>query len=50
MPFGLCNAPATFTRMMADIFRPYLNEFVVVIMDEIGPIPAYSASIRSMCG
>ena len=35
MPFGLTNAPATFTRMMMDILRPYLNDFVVCLMDDI---------------
>src|SRR3954464_15763928 len=35
MLFGLTNAPAVFMNMMSGIFRPYLNKFVVVFVDDI---------------
>ncbi|XP_073302650.1 uncharacterized protein [Primulina huaijiensis] len=35
MPFGLCNAPATFQRCMLSIFSDMIEEFVEVFMDDI---------------
>ena len=31
MPFGLCNAPATFQAMMDDLFHDMLDEGVVIV-------------------
>ncbi|GKA43749.1 reverse transcriptase domain-containing protein [Tanacetum coccineum] len=34
MPFGLCNAPATFQRCMTSIFHDMCQEFMEVLMDD----------------
>src|SRR3954468_14118854 len=34
MPFGLCNAPATFQRCMSAIFHGFCEDIVEVFMDD----------------
>ena len=34
MPFGLCNAPATFQRAMMVIFSEYLQKFMAIFVDD----------------
>ncbi|GJX52884.1 reverse transcriptase domain-containing protein, partial [Tanacetum coccineum] len=34
MPFGLCNAPATFQRCMTSIFHEMVDDFMEVFMDD----------------
>lgn len=35
LPFGLTNAPTTFMRSIHSVFNPYLDNFVLIFIDDI---------------
>jgi hypothetical protein len=35
MSFGLCNAPTIFMNVMNDVFRNFLDDFVIFYLDDI---------------
>jgi hypothetical protein len=37
LPFGLCNAPATFQRAVLGIFSDMLNDSMEIFMDDFTP-------------
>eukprot|EP00257_Ricinus_communis_P025114 XP_025012528.1 uncharacterized protein LOC107260976 [Ricinus communis] len=47
MPFGLCNAPATFQRCMVSIFSDYVENIIEVFMDDF-TVYGYVVSSRGI--
>src|SRR5579862_2589260 len=43
IPFGLCNVSGTFQHYMNDTFREFLNEFLVVYLDDL---LVYSSTLK----
>ena len=35
MPFGLTNSPVIFMDLMNRVFRPYMDKYVVIFIDDI---------------
>lgn len=44
MPFGLCNAPSVYQRMIENILKDYLTDFVMVFLDDIAIYTTGTAS------
>ncbi|CAA7021927.1 unnamed protein product [Microthlaspi erraticum] len=50
MPFGLCNAPATFQRAMLSIFSDLIEEMVEVFMDDFSVYgSSFSSCLSNLC-
>ncbi|GKE82911.1 reverse transcriptase domain-containing protein [Tanacetum coccineum] len=50
MPFGLCNAPATFQRCMTAIFHDMVEDFMEVFMDDFSVFVSFYGKEGSVLG
>jgi len=49
MPFGLCNAPATFQRCMMAIFHDMVEQIIEVFMDDFSVFhPSFDACLHNL--
>ncbi|KAF8106772.1 hypothetical protein N665_0133s0013 [Sinapis alba] len=50
MPFGLCNAPATFQRCMMSIFTDMIEDFMEVFMEDFSVYgPNFKTCLDNLC-
>ena len=50
MPFGLCNAPATFQRCMMSIFTDMIKDFMEVFMDDFSVYGSdFTSCLNNLC-
>ena len=50
MPFGLMSALVAFMDLMHRVFQPYLDQFIVVVVDDILVASSMRRSMRIICG
>ncbi|GKB44142.1 reverse transcriptase domain-containing protein [Tanacetum coccineum] len=48
IPFGLCNAPATFQRCMTAIFHDMVEDFMEVFMDDFSVFEHYTTTEKEL--